>query len=79
MTPEAPEIYDLRRLNCPLPVLRTRKRLAAMSPGARLVVRTTDPMAAIDIPAFCRDDGHRLVAMETVSDGHRFTLERGPG
>lgn len=76
MTPEAPEIYDLRGLNCPLPVLRTRKRLAAMTPGARLVVQTTDPMAAIDIPAFCRDDGHRLVAMEAVSDGHRFTLER---
>ena len=78
MTPEAPETYDLRGLNCPLPVLRTRKRLAAMAPGARLVIRTTDPLAAIDIPAFCRDDGHRLLAMETVPEGHCFMLERGP-
>jgi tRNA 2-thiouridine synthesizing protein A len=79
LTPEAAETYDLRGLNCPLPVLRTRKRLAALRPGDRLVVQTTDPMAAIDIPAFCHEHGHRLVAVETMSDGHRFTLERGAG
>ena len=76
--PAADEVYDLRGLNCPLPVLRTRKKLTAMAPGARLVVETTDPLAAVDIPAFCNDDGHRLVSSETVPGGHRFTLERGP-
>ncbi|MBO6902891.1 MAG: sulfurtransferase TusA family protein [Rhizobiaceae bacterium] len=70
--------YDLRGLNCPLPVLRTRKRLANMQPGAMLIVETTDPLAAIDIPVFCRDEGHRLVATEAVPNGHRFTIERGP-
>ena len=76
MTPDA-DYYDLRGLNCPLPVLRTRKRLAGMPAGARLVIETTDPLAAIDIPAFCNDDGHRLVTTEEVPGGHRFTIERG--
>lgn len=70
-------VYDLRGLNCPLPVLRTRKRLAAMRPGDRLRVETTDPLAVIDIPAFCRDHGHRLVESEDVAGGHRFLIERG--
>ncbi|RIK87869.1 MAG: response regulator SirA [Hyphomicrobiales bacterium] len=70
------ETYDLKGLNCPLPVLRTRKRLAGMTPGARLWIETTDPLAVIDIPAFCTDDGHTLVTSETVAGGHRFLIER---
>ena len=71
------EAYDLRGLNCPLPVLRTRKRLAGMKAGARLWVETTDPLAVIDIPAFCTEDGHILVTSEQAGDGHRFLIERG--
>lgn len=71
------DIYDLKGLNCPLPVLRTRKRLAAMSAGARLWIETSDPLAVIDIPAFCNESGHALIASETVDGGHRFLIERG--
>lgn len=71
------ETYDLRGLNCPLPVLKARRRLSGMSAGAQLWLETTDPLAVIDIPAFCKDDGHRLVATQTVADGHRFLIERG--
>lgn len=72
-----PEIYDLRGLNCPLPVLRTRKRLAGMKPGTQLWVETTDPLATIDIPAFCRENGHLLVETAATAGGHRFLLQRG--
>lgn len=71
------EIYDLRGLNCPLPVLRTRKRLAGMASGAILIVDTTDPLAGLDIPAFCIEDGHQLVSAETLPGGHRFTIVKG--
>ena len=69
-------IYDLRGLNCPLPVLKTRKRLAGMALGARLWVETTDPLATVDIPAFCQEHGHRLVEVAAVPGGHRFLIER---
>lgn len=74
---QAAEAYDLKGLNCPLPVLRTRKRLAGMKSGEQLWIETTDPLAVIDIPAFCADDGHRVVTSETLADGHRFLIERG--
>ena len=74
---EVVDVYDLKGLNCPLPVLKARKRLAGMASGARLWVETTDPLAVIDIPAFCNDDGHRLLACDAVGTGHRFLIERG--
>jgi tRNA 2-thiouridine synthesizing protein A len=70
-------VYDLRGLNCPLPVLKTAKRLASMPAGAMLWVATTDPLASIDIPAFCVEAGHVLRATERDGDGHRFLIERG--
>ncbi len=73
----AAQIYDLKGLTCPLPVLKASKRLAGKEPGSLLWIETTDPLAVIDVPAFCNENGHRLVKTETVDDGHRFLIERG--
>ena len=59
-------------------MLQAKKRLAGLRPGSRLWLETTDPLAVIDIPAFCSDEGHRLVEREATGDGHRFLVERGP-
>lgn len=50
-----------------------------MRPGERLWLETTDPLATIDIPAFCADEGHTLIEREADGDGHRFLVERGAG
>lgn len=71
------DVYDLKGLNCPLPVLKAKKRLAGMSPGGRLWLETTDPLAVLDIPAFCGSDGHRLVETVVLDGYHRFLVERG--
>ena len=76
MEPE-PDTVDLRGLKCPLPVLKARKRLAALPGGRRLWLETTDPLAVIDIPAFLSQDGHRLLESIAVDGGHRFLVERG--
>lgn len=71
------ELYDLRGLHCPLPVLKTRRRLAGMPAGSRLWIETSDPLASIDIPAFCNEDGHRLLEAVPLERSHRFLIERG--
>lgn len=73
------EVLDLRGLKCPLPVLKTRKHLSGLAAGRTVTVDTTDPLAVIDIPHFCREGGHRLVATETVPGGHRFVIEKDGG
>lgn len=51
-------MLDARGLRCPLPVLKMEKRLAQMPAGAALTVLATDPMARIDIPLYCTQNGH---------------------
>ncbi|MBO6756819.1 MAG: sulfurtransferase TusA family protein [Roseibium sp.] len=70
-------VLDLKGLKCPLPVLKTRKALTALSPGTRLTVLTTDPMAAIDIPHFCNEARHTLVSAETSDGSGTFVIEKG--
>ncbi len=70
------ESYDLRGLKCPLPVLKTRRRLKAMPAGAELTVETTDPLAGIDIPHFCNEEGHELLVSERTETGHRFVIRK---
>ncbi len=72
-----PMRLDLVGLRCPLPVLKSRRALAGMSPGARLEVETSDPLASIDLPNMCREDGHRLVSTESDGGRARFLIECG--
>jgi tRNA 2-thiouridine synthesizing protein A len=68
---------DLRGLKCPLPALKTGKRLAALSSGERLEVLSDDPLAGIDIPHLCREGGHRLISTSRERTSQRFLIERG--
>jgi tRNA 2-thiouridine synthesizing protein A len=71
------DVYDLKGLNCPLPVLKARKRLQGLPAGARLWLETTDPLAVLDIPAFCNEAGHILIETMALDGAHRFLIERG--
>ena len=72
----ADDIVDCRGLKCPLPVLKTEKRLAQTKPGTRLTVLATDPIAKIDIPLFCTQNGHEC-AMSVEGDVMRFAIVKG--
>lgn len=69
-------VYDLKGLKCPLPVMKTRKRMRQLAPGALISVETTDPLAVIDIPHFCHEDGHTLVESGALESGHRFLIRK---
>jgi len=66
---------DARGLACPLPAVKARRALAAVPPGAALVVLATDPEAPIDVAAVAADAGCAFFADE---DGGvwRMTLRR---
>lgn len=56
---------DATGLSCPMPVLRLQKRLRDMAPNTRVTLLASDPMAAIDVPHFCQQQGHALVTQST--------------
>lgn len=72
-----PTLLDVRGLLCPLPVLKARKAIGRLRAGDRLLVEATDPMAAIDIPHFCTENGHRLVSVERGDEVQRYLIEKG--
>lgn len=71
-----PRLLDLKGLKCPLPALRTRKALRDVAPGEDLLVETTDPLAGIDIPHLCQEDGHVLIEQTRTGQGHRFHIRK---
>lgn len=60
---------DVRNMNCPMPVVLTRKALHAMADNQVLKVVATDPAALKDFHAFARSTGNTLLASEEVNDG----------
>ncbi len=71
-------VIDARGLKCPLPVLRAEKWLHDAAPGATVIVLATDAMAKIDIPLFCRQNGHTCT-LDEASDGIlTFRIVKGP-
>jgi tRNA 2-thiouridine synthesizing protein A len=67
---------DARGLLCPLPVLKARKRLVALAPGAVLRVLADDPAARVDFPHFCREAGHALVAEREAEGWQEYLIRR---
>jgi tRNA 2-thiouridine synthesizing protein A len=63
---------DARGLNCPLPILRTRKALKALESGETLTVISTDPGSVKDIGSFCAQTGDELI--ENFSEAQEFTF-----
>ena len=77
MTADVP--LDLSGLKCPLPALKTRKALQRLSPGERLTVICTDPLAAVDIPNLVRETGDVLEGQESEGARLLFRLRKADG
>jgi tRNA 2-thiouridine synthesizing protein A len=71
-----PEPLDLRGLKCPLPALMTRRALARAPIGLEIEVTADDPMAAVDIPHICHEDGVTIVRQSREGLLIRFVLRR---
>lgn len=70
---------DLKGLRCPLPVLKTRKALKALSAGERLEVHCSDPLSVIDIPNLIRETGDRVEIVERAEKRIVFMIEKLDG
>jgi tRNA 2-thiouridine synthesizing protein A len=70
------ETLDLRGLKCPLPALMTKRALARLAPGAIITVRTSDPLAVVDIPHMCGEEGHAVESVTKEESGDAFRIRR---
>jgi tRNA 2-thiouridine synthesizing protein A len=72
----ADETLDASGLNCPLPILKTKKALSKMEVGQILDVISTDAGSVKDIEAFCNQTGNKLVSTVEEDSKYIFTIEK---
>ena len=76
MNMNATQILDARGLNCPLPILRTKKALSALAKGETLAVTSTDPGSIKDMQSFCNQTGNELVSSQTNQGEFEFLIRK---
>ena len=67
---------DARGLNCPLPVLRTKKALNDMQSGQVVRIVATDPGSVRDFEAFARQTGNALLEHGEADGAFWFLVKR---
>jgi tRNA 2-thiouridine synthesizing protein A len=67
---------DARGLNCPLPILRTKKSLNDMATGQVLKIVATDPASVKDFEAFSKQTGNVLLSSSKMGNEFLFFLKK---
>jgi tRNA 2-thiouridine synthesizing protein A len=67
---------DVRGLNCPQPILRTRASLNRMKSGQLLQITSTDPGSTRDIVTFCEQTDNTLLSSSRKAGEFIFLIQK---
>ena len=67
---------DAKGLNCPLPILRAKKAISALTAGQVLKIVATDPGSVKDFEAFCNQTGNELVSSAEADGAFEFLIKK---
>ncbi|MDP6577787.1 MAG: sulfurtransferase TusA family protein [Candidatus Marinimicrobia bacterium] len=65
-------LLDCSGMNCPLPILKTKKAIDGMNSGETLKMISTDPGSINDVNAFTKRTGHELI--ESIAEDGNYTF-----
>ena len=71
-------LLDFRGLKCPLPALLARRALERAPAGSVIAVLTDDPMAPIDVPHMCRQEGFEALEIRQDGEEAHMRLRKPP-
>ena len=69
MNSENKKILDAKGLNCPLPLLKTKKALLSIAKNEILEIYATDPGAEKDLKNLCEVTKYELISFRIKKDG----------
>jgi tRNA 2-thiouridine synthesizing protein A len=73
---ETHQTLDARGLNCPLPILKTKRTLAGMQAGEVLAITSTDPGSVKDLDSFCSQTGHQMLSSQQNDGEFHFRIRK---
>ncbi len=71
---QTPILLDVRKLLCPLPVIRLQQAIQRLQPNDRITVIATDPGVLYDIPAWCRIHNHTVSHIKQTKEEIRIEI-----
>lgn len=69
-------VLDTKGMNCPLPILKTKKAIKELAPGETIKVESTDPGSVKDFEAFCRSTGNELLESGEAGGVFSFLIKK---
>lgn len=69
-------ILDCLGLFCPMPIVKTREAIKAMSVGEVLEMLSDDPASEADMKSWAKRTGHELVAVTKDGATYRFLVRK---
>ena len=76
MTDDVPLELDARGLVCPMPLLKAKRAINAMTAGQKLQVLSTDQGSVRDFKVFAEQSGHILLASDETDGVYRHLLQK---
>ena len=74
--PNPTKTLDARGLQCPLPILRTKKEIKKMAIGDIIEVLSSDPGSKEDFPRWSKRTGNELITIIDEEDHSRYCIKR---
>lgn len=73
---KADKDLDAKGLSCPLPILKTKKAVEALSKNQVLKVETTDPGSKNDMASWAKRTGNEILKVEEGSGTFTFYIKK---
>ncbi len=67
---------DCRGLNCPMPILKTKKSIEGLASGEVLKLISTDPGSANDMDAWSKRTGNPILKTEKEGGDYIFFVQK---
>ena len=72
----ATQTLDTKGMNCPLPILKTKKAMKDLGSGDTLEVLSTDPGSVKDMEAFCKSTGNTLLSSGEADGVYTYEIQK---
>jgi tRNA 2-thiouridine synthesizing protein A len=76
-TLKADETLNAKGLECPMPLLKSKKIIDALEPGQILEILGTDEGSKIDLPGWCARVGHTYLGVKEQENYYKFYIKKG--
>ncbi|MGG0679311.1 sulfurtransferase TusA family protein [Bacillus altitudinis] len=70
-------ILDVTGLACPMPIIRTKKKMNDLAEGQVLEIHATDKGAKADLAAWAKSSGHELIMQTDEGQVLKFWVRKG--